>query len=135
MSDAVLNDPNRVNAAVVDASGEVLSGDSTCANNLAALADAKVTLDLAGGSTSRTLSKQLAALVSTVGTDVDTSARKYTYYNTLAENADSLQQSISGVNTDEELINLTRYQQAYSIAAQLIQVANSMFETILSLRD
>ncbi|MEG6504234.1 flagellar hook-associated protein FlgK [Nitratidesulfovibrio sp. 1201_IL3209] len=135
VSDSVLNDPNRVNAAAVDASGEVLSGDSTCANNLAALADTKVTLDLAGGSTSKTLSKQLAALASTVGTDVDTSARKYTYYSTLADNADDLQQSISGVNTDEELINLTKYQQAYSIAAQLIQVANEMFETVLSLRD
>ena len=46
-----------------------------------------------------------------------------------------MQQSISGVSTEEELLNLTKYQQSYSIAAQLIQVANSMFDTILSLRD
>ncbi|MBZ2172225.1 flagellar hook-associated protein FlgK [Nitratidesulfovibrio sp. SRB-5] len=135
VSDSVLNDPNRVNAGVVDASGEALSGDSTCANNLAALADTKVTLNIGSGSVSKTLSKQLAALASTVGTDVDTSARKYTYYSTLADNADDMQQSISGVSTEEELLNLTKYQQSYSIAAQLIQVANSMFDTILSLRD
>ncbi len=135
VSDAVLNDSNRVNAAVVDASGEVLSGDSTCANNLAALADTDVTLDAHGSTSSKTLSEHLAALVGDVGTDVDTSARKYTYYSALAENADTLQQSLSGVNTDEELINLTKYQQAYSVAAQLIQVANEMFDTVLSLRD
>lgn len=135
VSDAVLDDPNRVNAAVVDATGEVVSGDSTCANDLAALADADVTLDVYGASTSQTLSEHLASLVSDAGTDVDTSARKYTYYSALAENADELQQSVSGVNTDEELINLTKYQQAYSVAAQLIQVANEMFETVLSLRD
>uniref|UniRef100_B8DS28 Flagellar hook-associated protein 1 n=1 Tax=Nitratidesulfovibrio vulgaris (strain DSM 19637 / Miyazaki F) TaxID=883 RepID=B8DS28_NITV9 len=135
VSDSVLNDSNRVNAGVVDASGEALSGDSTCANDLAALADTKVTLNIGSGSVSKTLSKQLAALASTVGTDVDTSARKHTYYSTLADNADDMQQSISGVNSDEELLNLTKYQQSYSIAAQLIQVANSMFDTILSLRD
>ncbi|MGH8186938.1 MAG: FlgK family flagellar hook-associated protein, partial [Steroidobacteraceae bacterium] len=40
--------------------------------------------------------------------------------------------SVSGVNLDEEAANLLRYQQAYQAAAQLIRVADTLFQTILS---
>jgi flagellar hook-associated protein 1 FlgK len=44
------------------------------------------------------------------------------------------QQAISGVNLDEEAANLLRYQQAYQAAGKAIQIANTMFETILNLK-
>lgn len=37
----------------------------------------------------------------------------------------------SGVNLDEEAVNLTRYQQAYQAAAQVINTSQNMFDTIL----
>jgi flagellar hook-associated protein 1 FlgK len=40
--------------------------------------------------------------------------------------------SVSGVNLDEEAANLLRYQQAYQAAAQMIQVANTLFQTLLN---
>lgn len=40
--------------------------------------------------------------------------------------------SLSGVNLDEEAANLLRYQQAYQAAAQLIGVASTLFDSILS---
>jgi flagellar hook-associated protein 1 FlgK len=43
------------------------------------------------------------------------------------------QQSVSGVNLDEEAANLLRYQQAYQASGKVIQVATEMFDTILSL--
>jgi flagellar hook-associated protein 1 len=42
------------------------------------------------------------------------------------------QQSVSGVNLDEEAANLMRYQQAYQAAGKAIQVANVMFDSILN---
>ncbi|MEO6823409.1 MAG: flagellar hook-associated protein FlgK [Nitrosospira sp.] len=45
----------------------------------------------------------------------------------------ALQQSESGVNLDEEAANLMRYQQAYQAASKVIQTANTMFDTLLSL--
>ncbi|HEY8540134.1 MAG TPA: flagellar hook-associated protein FlgK [Steroidobacteraceae bacterium] len=39
--------------------------------------------------------------------------------------------SISGVNLDEEAANLIKYQQAYQAAAQLIRVADTLFQTLL----
>jgi flagellar hook-associated protein 1 len=42
------------------------------------------------------------------------------------------QDSISGVNLDEEAANLLKYQQAYQAAAQLIRVADTLFQTLLA---
>jgi flagellar hook-associated protein 1 FlgK len=43
------------------------------------------------------------------------------------------QQSLSGVNLDEEAANLLRYQQAYQAAGKMIQIAASLFQTVLDL--
>lgn len=42
------------------------------------------------------------------------------------------QQSVSGVNLDEEAANLMRYQRAYQAAAKAMQIANTMFDTLLT---
>jgi flagellar hook-associated protein 1 FlgK len=44
----------------------------------------------------------------------------------------SAQQSKSGVNLDEEAANLLKYQQAYQATAQIIKIAQSLFDTLLS---
>ncbi|MDA7584221.1 flagellar hook-associated protein FlgK [Luminiphilus sp.] len=41
------------------------------------------------------------------------------------------QSSLQGVNLDEEAANLVRYQQAYQAAAQVVAVANEVFDTLL----
>ncbi|MBC7452452.1 MAG: flagellar hook-associated protein FlgK [Massilia sp.] len=47
--------------------------------------------------------------------------------------ASSVQQNLSGVNLDEEAANLLRYQQAYQAAGKVMQIASTMFDTLLSL--
>jgi flagellar hook-associated protein 1 FlgK len=43
------------------------------------------------------------------------------------------QQALSGVNMDEEAANLMRYQRAYQAAGKALQIANTMFDTVLSI--
>lgn len=43
------------------------------------------------------------------------------------------QQSVSGVNLDEEAANLMRYQRAYQAAAKSMQVASTMFDALLEI--
>lgn len=43
----------------------------------------------------------------------------------------SAQQSVSGVNLDEEAGNLLRYQQAYAAAAKVISTSNALFTSLL----
>ena len=50
----------------------------------------------------------------------------------LLSQALSQQQSISGVNLDEEAANLLKFQQAYQAAAQVISTADAIFQTLLN---
>jgi flagellar hook-associated protein 1 len=43
------------------------------------------------------------------------------------------QQSVSGVNLDEEAANLLRYQQAYQASGKMMQIASTLFQTVLDL--
>ncbi|HEY0061116.1 MAG TPA: flagellar hook-associated protein FlgK [Telluria sp.] len=51
----------------------------------------------------------------------------------LLDQARNSQQSVSGVNLDEEASNLLRYQQAYQAAGKVMQVASTLFDTLLTL--
>ncbi|NCF76436.1 MAG: flagellar hook-associated protein FlgK [Proteobacteria bacterium] len=51
--------------------------------------------------------------------------------SSLLRSAEDRLESVRGVNLDEEATNLIRYQQAYQAAAQVISVANEIFDTLL----
>lgn len=51
--------------------------------------------------------------------------------NSLLQQAQGYRDSASGVNLDEEAANLMRYQQAYQASAQLVKVADELFQTLL----
>jgi flagellar hook-associated protein 1 FlgK len=48
-------------------------------------------------------------------------------------NLTQAQQSLSGVNLDEEASNLLRYQQAYQAAGKVMQIASQLFSTLLTI--
>jgi flagellar hook-associated protein 1 FlgK len=52
---------------------------------------------------------------------------------TAVKQAIANQQSVSGVNLDEEAADLLRYQQAYQAAGKVMQVAGQLFDTLLSI--
>jgi flagellar hook-associated protein 1 FlgK len=55
--------------------------------------------------------------------------------DTTVQQAQAARDSVSGVNLDEEASNLLRYQQAYQASGKVIQVANTLFDTLLSLNQ
>jgi flagellar hook-associated protein 1 FlgK len=103
------------------------AGDNTNALALAAIAD-KAVLD--GGNS--TLTDAYAQLVSGVGVDAQQAASGLDLQTALLNQSIASQQSVSGVNLDEEAANLVRYQQSYQAAAQVISVAGTLFDTMLS---
>ncbi|HEX8604846.1 MAG TPA: flagellar hook-associated protein FlgK [Pseudoduganella sp.] len=52
---------------------------------------------------------------------------------TTVNQAIAAQQSVSGDNLDEEAADLLRYQQAYQAAGKVMQVAGTLFDTLLSI--
>lgn len=51
----------------------------------------------------------------------------------LVAQTERAQQSLSGVNLDEEAANLLRYQQAYQASGKVMQIASTLFDTLLGL--
>lgn len=68
-----------------------------------------------------------------LGLDVRTADDDVTVRSTLVDQAETRRQAVSGVSTDEELIQLMRVQQSYVAATKLIKTADEMVQTLLGL--
>ena len=102
-------------------------GDNSNALMLGKVANLGV---LDGGVTSA--GRAYSQLVSQVGSAGALAGDDLTTQTAVYNQAMSSQQSVSGVNLDEEAANLLRYQQAYQASAQVISTANNIFGALLS---
>lgn len=125
-----------INSGHVNGAGEINSGDNTIAAAVAELEKKDVDITtLADGTTSQTVSEYFSALVSKVGSDVSNSKFNYEYQAALASDLKAKQESVSGVNLDEEMTSLIKYQHAYTAAAKLITTADSMMQVLLGIKN
>jgi len=74
-----------------------------------------------------------AQLVSTVGNKARQVQISNTAQSSLTLQIRTAQQSVSGVNQDEETANLLMFQQMYQANAKVIQTASTMFDTVLGI--
>lgn len=81
-----------------------------------------------------TLSGAYAGLVSSVGNQTATAKVNSTSQTNIVKQLEAQQQSISGVNLDEEYGELLRFQQYYMANAQVIQTATALFDALLNIR-
>ncbi len=136
LNSTVTNDVNRVCVGHVGADGLAASGDNTTATAITALQNKDVDFSLTGKATvSQTLGEFYDSLVGQVGADTAAASYQSTYQSSLADQAKEQKLSASAVSLDEELTNLIKFQHAYQAAAKLISTANSMFETVLGLKN
>ncbi|HKJ83454.1 MAG TPA: flagellar basal body rod C-terminal domain-containing protein, partial [Mariprofundaceae bacterium] len=55
------------------------------------------------------------------------------YRQAEASSLSSQRQSVSGVNMDQELISMLKFQRAYQGAAKVIQSSNTMLDSLMGL--
>jgi flagellar hook-associated protein 1 FlgK len=121
--------------------GKPSNGDNfTIAQNSNATTDNRNALLLANLQTKNTLQGGTASyqgvysqLVSQVGNKTRELQVTSTAQTTLVNQSIQAQQSVSGVNLDEEAANLLRYQRAYQAAGKAMQIANTLFDTLIQL--
>ncbi|MDQ6646537.1 MAG: flagellar hook-associated protein FlgK, partial [Pseudomonadota bacterium] len=101
--------------------------DNSNALTLSGMADVGV---LSGGTTS--VLGAYATLTTLIGNAGSQAAVNLTTQTSLNNQAVSAQQSVSGVNLDEEAANLVKFQQAYQASAQVIATSQTIFSTLLS---
>ncbi|MFV3412334.1 flagellar hook-associated protein FlgK [Pseudomonas nitroreducens] len=123
-------------------SGAPQAGDSfTLGMNTKGISDNSNALALSGlqskatvggtGSAGSTYNDAYGGLVERIGTLTAQVRNNADASATVLKQAQDNRDSLSGVNLDEEAANLIQFQQYYSASAQVIQVARSLFDTLI----
>ncbi|MGQ0697894.1 MAG: flagellar hook-associated protein FlgK [Panacagrimonas sp.] len=120
-----ITDPARVAAAAAGSAPN--SSDNTNARALLGLGSQAV---LDGGRS--TFNSAQAALVAGVGNQAQQAGVARSAQESLLAQSQATRDSASGVNLDEEASDLVRFQQAYQAAAQVIAVADTVFQSLLA---
>ena len=102
-------------------------GDGSHALSIANLQQA--TLMAAG---SETFDEYYANTVSVLGADVARAQNMGESADLLNSHLEGMRQSVAGVNIDEEVTNLNSAQHAYTAAARVISVIDSMLDTLIN---
>jgi flagellar hook-associated protein 1 FlgK len=104
------------------------AGDNRNAQLLAGLANRSL---VANGTA--TFSGAYGELVAAVGNETSQAQIEGDAQAALLDQSLQAQQSVSGVNLDEEAANLQRYQQAYQASAKVLAIAGTLLDAILSI--
>jgi flagellar hook-associated protein 1 FlgK len=123
-------------AQVATASGTATGpGNVDVANQIAGLQENGVAFTDGSGNALGTASFDdfYSQLVGDVATQTHQAQDDATVQKSLADNADTRRQSVSAVSTDEELINVIKFQHAYQAAARLVTIADEMAQTLIQL--
>ena len=121
-------------ASSITASTSFLSGTSadvsSCAQAMADLQDSQVSFS--DGITA-TLEQYLSNIQQTVGDDVQQANNNQSFYDALQSQLQMQQQSVSGVSTDQEMINVIQDQQIYEEAAKVVETVSNLMSSVISM--
>ena len=127
---------NYIAAGQVNGQQQINKGDNATATAIGKLASTNVTISTAWKTTSnQTIGQYYASLVTTVGADTRFAKTNSEYHKALTSDLSEQVSSASGVNLDEEMANLIKYQHSYTAAAKLITTADQMLQTLLGLKQ
>ena len=121
----LITDPDKVAAADLD------GGDANGKNALK-LAQLQTSKVLSHGTMS--INDMFAQVVNTVGVQTQQIKTAATAQVNLIKQTTAAQQAVSGVNLNEEYVSLSLYQEQYQASARIIDVASTIFDTLLGLR-
>lgn len=84
-------------------------------------------------SSSATLGTYQQQTVATLGTTVSQATSRSASQDLILTNVTSQRNSVSGISEDEEVANLTTYQNAYSASAKLVTTLDQMYQTVINM--
>lgn len=107
----------------------LLPGDNRQALELQALADSRFA---AGGT--QTALENYAAIVAQAGSAVRSAQGSLDRASAQKQQIYELRQAVSGVSTDEEMVNLVEFQRGYQATLKIIQTADEMLQDLLAIK-
>lgn len=130
VNEKVANSLEFLTAGQVNEYGEIFRGDDS---NVLLMTNIQRQEDIEFiGSSNNTLDGHYNGLVASVGLEGRTVERDFEYNTLITNQMREMRDATSGVNLDEEMANLIKFQHAYSAAAKLITTADEMLQTLLN---
>ncbi|MCQ2578162.1 MAG: flagellar hook-associated protein FlgK [Treponema sp.] len=127
INSVILQDVNNVAAAYVDPNGNVAVGDGRAATEIASIRNKTVMIG-----TERTFDDYFADSVTKVGLKGEQAETNLLSQATIMQDLKNMRESISGVNIDEELADIMKFQHGYNAAAKFVTVWDNMLDTIIN---
>jgi len=125
-ADIALNPALVADPDLIATSRSGLAGDADLAREIA-------DLSIASPGDGQSVLERYNALIVDIASTSSTVRFRYESQTEAVESVYNRLESVRGVNTDEEAANLLRYQNAYNASAQVIQVVQEMYETLLAM--
>ena len=131
LSQYVQNDVTSIGTGYIDPATSTLQlGDNRAALTIMGLQDTALSVD---GSTAASLHERISSLSSRYGLDVGLANQQQSYREAEASSLSQQREAISGVNVDEELIAMLKFQRAYEASAKVISTNNQMLDSLMGI--
>ncbi len=127
VNSVIKNDVKSVAAAFRDDSGNVNVGDARAAVEIASIRNTKVMIGH-----ERTLDDYFADTVTNVGLKGEQAETNLNSHMAIMNDLRSMRDSISGVNIDEELADIIKFQHGYNAAAKFVTIWDSLLDTVIN---
>ena len=127
VNDQIHTDVQSVAAAFPNLQGMADPGDGRAAVSIASIRNSNVMVGK-----SRTFDDYFADSVTNVGLKGEQAQNMLASQNAIMSDLTALRDSISGVNVDEELADIIKFQHGYNAAARFITVQDQLLETIIN---
>lgn len=76
---------------------------------------------------------EYSKLINTLGTESQRTTNQAAIQTGIVETVDAARDSVSGVSVDEEMINMIRYQKAYSASARYLSVLDEVLDALIGI--
>lgn len=127
---------NLIAAGAVNGQYQVNAGDNSTANAIGKLIDKPVKINTFWKTEeNQSINQYYANLVATVGSDKRLAKTNNEYHTALTTDLFDRVSAVTGVNMDEEMSNLIKFQHSYTAAAKLITTADQMLQTLLGMKQ
>ena len=123
----IKNDVMSVAAGYMDAAGKVPTGDGRAAVEITSIRNSSVMVG-----SMKTFDDYFADTVTNVGLKGEQAETNLLSQNAIMDDLRNLRDSISGVNIDEELSEIMKFQHGYNAAAKFITVWDSLLDTLIN---
>jgi flagellar hook-associated protein 1 FlgK len=127
VNEKIKGDVLSVAAALPDNQGVAQTGDARAAVEIASIRNTQVMIGK-----ERTFDDYFADSVTNVGLKGEQAATNLTSQNAIMGDLRDLRDSISGVNIDEELADIIKFQHGYNAAAKFVSVVDSLLDTVIN---